>query len=306
MTTLGPTDLEISPLCLGGNVFGWTAIEQDSFAVLDAFADAGGTFVDTADVYSAWVPGHEGGESEAVLGRWMAARGTRDQMVVATKVGMKAGLERLTPETIRTAVLASLERLQTDHVDLYYAHTDDEQTPLAETLGGFDALVREGLVRQVGASNYSAARLAEALATADREGLARYVALQPKYSLVEREFEDELQPLLAREGLSCLPYSSLASGFLTGKYRPGATVDSPRASGVQKYVETREDLLVALEEVAGAHEVPVSAVALAWLSAQATVAAPIASARNPAQLADLLPGAHLVLGHDELERLAAA
>jgi aryl-alcohol dehydrogenase-like predicted oxidoreductase len=300
------TLLPVGRLCLGGNVFGWTADEAASFAVLDAFAEAGGTFVDTADAYSAWVPGHRGGESEEVLGRWMASRGNRDQMVVATKVGSLPGLEGLSEATVRKAAEGSLERLRTDRIDLYYAHRDDEGTALEETLGAFDALVGEGKVRQLGASNHTADRLAEALAVQDREGLARYVALQPKYNLLDREYEVELLPLLAREGLACLPYSSLASGFLTGKYREGVDVDSPRAPKAAAYLDGRGlTALALLDEVAADRGTTVAAVALAWLAAQPTVVAPLASARSVEQLAGFLPALDLTLSRDELERLAA-
>jgi aryl-alcohol dehydrogenase-like predicted oxidoreductase len=300
---LGP---DPRPLCLGGNVFGWTADEQQSFAVLDAFADAGGTFIDTADVYSAWVPGHRGGESEEVLGRWMASRGNRDRMVIATKVGSMPGLTGLSAATVQKAADASLARLQTDRIDLYYSHRDDLETPLEEALGAFDALVRDGKVCQVAASNYSAQRLTDALAVQDREGFARYVALQPKYNLLDREYEDDLRPLLEREGLACLPYSSLASGFLTGKYRDGAEVDSPRAPKAAEYLQSggREALAV-LDDVAAAHGTTVAAVALAWLAGQPTVVAPLASARTPQQLAEFLPALDLRLPADELERLSA-
>ena len=288
---VSPLDLSATRLCLGGNVFGWTADERDSVAVLDA--------------YSAWVPGHTGGESEAVLGRWMTARGNRDEMVIATKVGSKPGLTGLGAATVRTAADQSLERLQTDRIDLYYAHRDDEGTPQEEALGAFDGLVREGKVRALGASNYSAPRLAEALAVQDREGFARYVALQPKYNLLDREYEDELAPLLAREQLACLPYSSLASGFLTGKYR-GADVDSPRAPKAALYLDDRgRAALALLDEVAAAHGTSVSAVALAWLRTRPTVVAPLASARTTAQLADFLPALDLELTDDELARLTA-
>ena len=295
----------LAPLGLGGNVFGWTADERDSFAVLDAYVEAGGTFVDTADVYSAWVPGHRGGESERVLGRWMAARGNRDRMVVATKVGSMPGLQGLAPGTVRNAVAGSLERLQTDRIDLYYAHRDDTSPPLEDALRGFDALVREGKVLGLGASNYSAARLAEALAVQDREGFARYRVLQPKYNLLDREYEEELGPLVAREGLACVPYSSLASGFLTGKYRGGTVVDSPRAPKAAAYLDGRgRRVLGALDEISAAHGTSLAAVALVWLAAQPTVLAPLASARTPQQFAEIAPALTLRLGDDELARLS--
>ena len=309
MALLGGTDLDVHPLCLGGNVFGWTADEETSFAVLDGYAAAGGNFVDTADAYSAWVPGHEGGESEAVIGRWLAARGNRDRMVIATKVGRLTGKADLHADTIRTAAEDSLRRLQTDRIDLYYAHGDDNpEIPLEETLGAFDELVRAGKVRYVAASNYGVERLAEALAVSKRDGLAPYVALQPHYNLLERSYEDGLRTLCDEEGLACLPYFALAMGFLSGKYRPGGPeVDSPRSGGASKYLEgPGPAVLEALDEIAAAHATSVAAVALAWLKVQPTVAAPIASARTPEQLAELLPMAELRLEPAELDRLTAA
>ena len=309
LARLGRTDLDVHPLCLGGNVFGWTADEETSFAVLDDYARAGGNFVDTADSYSAWAPGHEGGESETVIGRWLAARGNRDEMVIATKVGRLEGLKDLRADTIRKAADDSLRRLQTDRIDLYYAHGDDNpEIPLEETLGAFDELVRAGKVRYIAASNYDVPRLNEALEVSRRDGLAEYVALQPQYNLVERDYEDGLATLCADEGLACLPYFSLAMGFLTGKYRPGGPdVDSPRAGGASKYLDERGvAVLEALDDVAAAHGTSPAAVALAWLREQLTVAAPIASARTPEQLAELLPMVELRLEPDELERLTAA
>jgi len=306
---LGRTDLDVFPLCLGGNVFGWTADEQTSFAVLDAYAAAGGNFVDTADSYAAWVPGNEGGESETIIGRWMADRGNRDELVIATKVGRKPDLKDLRAETIRKGVEESLRRLQTDRIDLYYAHADDDPSiPLEETLGAFDELVRAGKVRHVAASNYGAPRLAEALDISRREGLAGYVAFQPAYNLVEREYEDGLQALCAENDVACVPYFGLAMGFLTGKYRPGGPdVDSPRAGGATKYLDERGvAVLEALDDVAAAHGTSPAAVALAWLREQPTVVAPIASARTTEQLAELLPMADLALERQEVERLRAA
>jgi aryl-alcohol dehydrogenase-like predicted oxidoreductase len=302
------TSLDVFPLCLGGNVFGWTANERQSFAVLDAYRAAGGNFVDTADVYSAWVPGQSGGESETIIGRWMAARGTRNDMVIATKVGMKEGVKGLSPATIRTAAEASLQRLGIDQIDLYYAHADDADTPLAESLGAFDALVKEGKVRYIAASNYKAPRLAEALAISRAEGIAAYVALQPHYNLVNRsEYEGELRDVCAREGLACFPYYALAKGFLTGKYRLGVQVESPRATGVRAYLDDRGlRLLAVLDEIAAAKHTTVAAVALAWLVAQPTVVAAIASARNVEQLTDLLPFVGITLSSRELERLGTA
>ena len=302
------TSLDVFPLCLGGNVFGWTADEQQSFDVLDAYAAAGGNFVDTADAYSAWVPGHSGGESETIIGRWMAARGARNRMVIATKVGMKPGLKGLSPATIRTAAEASLRRLGIDRIDLYYAHADDPATPLAESLRAFDALVKEGKVRYIAASNYTAPRMAEALAVSSREGLVRYIALQPHYNLVNRnEYEGELRDLCAREGLACFPYFALAKGFLTGKYRPGTQVESPRAAAARTYLDERGlRLLAVLDDIAAAHHTTVAAVSLAWLVAQPTVVAALASARAVAQLADLLPFVDVTLSPGELVRLATA
>jgi aryl-alcohol dehydrogenase-like predicted oxidoreductase len=302
------TNLDVFPLCLGGNVFGWTADERQSSDVLDAYAAAGGNFIDTADVYSAWVPGHSGGESETIIGRWMSARGTRNKMVIATKVGMKPGLKGLSPATIRTAAEGSLQRLATDRIDVYYAHADDPDTPLAESLRAFDALVKEGKVRHIAASNYRAPRLAEALAVSRREGLARYIALQPHYNLVNRsDYEGELRNLCAREGLACFPYYALAKGFLTGKYRPGTQVDSPRAAGARAYLDERGlRLLAVLDDIAAAHHTTVAAVSLAWLVAQSTVAAAIASARTVEQLAALLHVVDVTLSSVELVCLETA
>jgi aryl-alcohol dehydrogenase (NADP+) len=298
MTRLGATDLDVFPLCLGGNVFGWTADEERSFSVLDAYAAAGGNFVDTADIYS-------GGNSETIIGEWLAARGNRDEMVIATKVGGAGGLGA---QNIQRIAEDSLRRLQTDRIDLYYAHFDDPSTPLEETLVAFDALVRQGKVRHVAASNFAAPRLAEALAVSERRGLTRYVALQPHYNLVERDaYEGELAELCAREALACLPYFALAKGFLTGKYRPSTEVKSPRASRASAYLDDEGlAVLATLDEIAAARQTTVAAVSLAWLLAQPTVAAPIASARTPAQLADWLPAAELSLSDDELQRLRSA
>jgi aryl-alcohol dehydrogenase (NADP+) len=308
MPRLGRTDLDVFPLCLGGNVFGWTADEQESFAVLDAYAAAGGNFIDTADSYSAWVPGHVGGESETIIGRWMAARGNRNQMVIATKVGRCPGRLGLGAKNIRAGAEASLKRLGVDRIDLYYAHADDPATPIDESLGAFDALIGEGKLRYVAASNYTAPRLAEALAVSSRAALTRYVALQPHYNLMVRnEYEGPLSALCAREEVACLPYFALAKGFLTGKYRTGVTVRSERADGARAYLDARgQRVLAALDDIAAAHHTTVAAVALGWLLAQPTVAAPIASARTVAQLADLLPMATTTLAAEELKRLDAA
>jgi aryl-alcohol dehydrogenase (NADP+) len=307
MRKLGTTDLDVFGLCLGANVFGWTADRDATFAVLDAYAAAGGNFVDTAGSYGNWVPGNPPGFSETLIGEWMAARGTRDRMVVATKASRDGGLGAA---AVREKAESSLRRLQTDRIDLYYAHFDDPDTPLEETLGAFDALVREGKVRHIAASNHAPARLAEALAISDREGFARYEALQPLYNLVEREqVEGELQELCLREGVAILPFYALARGFLTGKYRAGsAPPDSPRAGAAGAYLETERGraVLDALDEIAAAHETTVAAVALAWLLAQPGVAAPIASARDVQQLEALLPVVELALAPDELRRLTDA
>ncbi|MEA2675768.1 MAG: hypothetical protein QOI92_2960 [Chloroflexota bacterium] len=304
------TDLDVYGICLGGNVFGWTADRDDSFAVLDAYLDAGGNFIDSADSYSSFVPGHAGGESKSMLGEWLAARpGARDRIVLATKVGKHPEFKGLAPDNVRAAADASLARLGTDHIDLYYAHADDPDVPLVETLGAFADLIESGKVRHVAASNYSAPRLAEALRVADAEGLPRYVALQPHYSLVERgEFEGPLQDLCRDEELAVFPYWGLARGFLTGKYRPGGEdVDSPRAGAASQYLDARGiAVLAALDEIAAAHSVELASVALAWLRAQPTVLAPIASARNTAQLGPLIAAAGLELSTAELERLDAA
>jgi aryl-alcohol dehydrogenase-like predicted oxidoreductase len=306
MTLIDRTDLDVFPLCLGGNVFGWTAGEAQSFAVLDAYAEAGGNFVDTADVYSAWAPGNPGGVSESIIGRWLAARGNRDRVVIATKVGQAPGLAGLSAGTIERAAEASLRRLGVDHIDLYYAHIDDPGVPLHETLTALDSLVRQGKVRYLAASNHSAPRLAEALALADESGLTRYVALQAHFNLVDsRDYPGELVDLLEAERLASLPYLGLANGFLTGKYRPGRPpAGSVRAEKATKYLTERGlAALAVVEEVAAVRETAPAAVALAWLLAQPRVVSPIASARTPGQLADLLASVELKLTGEELARL---
>ena len=304
MPLLGRTDLDVFPICLGGNVFGWTADEEQSRAVLDAYAQSGGNFVDTANSYLI-----EHGRSEAIIGAWMADRAVRDRVVVATKVGGGRGeVRNLRPETVAGEARASLERLRTDHIDLYYAHFDDLETPLEESLAAFDALVREGTVRHLGASNYSPERLGAALELQRRHGFAEFSVLQPHYNLVEREVEGTLLPVAEKWDLAVLPYFSLASGFLTGKYRAGgAEVDSPRAAGARAYLDKGGDVVLgALDEVAAAHDTTVAAVALAWLLTRPRVAAPIASARTTKQLAQILPAATLRLTAEEADRLSAA
>lgn len=307
MATIG--SLEVSRLCLGANVFGWTADREASFAVLDAFVGAGGTVIDTADSYMWRVPGNSGGESETIIGDWMAARGNRDDVVLATKVGSLPSRPGLSGANIAAACADSLRRLRTDRIDLYWAHKDDPDTPQEEALGAFDALVRAGSVREIGASNFSADRLRSALDLSAGAGTAAYAAAQPHYNLVERaEFEADLAPLLAERGVACLPYYALAKGFLTGKYRSGGPdVESVRAEGARAYLDERgARVLAALDEVGAARGAPVASVALAWLAAQPTVAAPIASARTPGQLADLLPALRLELTGEELGRLSDA
>ncbi|MGY1702857.1 aldo/keto reductase [Geodermatophilus sp. SYSU D00766] len=305
MPQLPGTDLIVSDLCLGGNVFGWTADEPTSQAVLDRFVDAVPStqrpFVDTAEMYG-------DGRSEQILGGWMAERGLRDRVVVATKASPQQKAHPLAAAEVKAAAERSLRNLRTDRIDLYYAHYDDETTPLEETLTAFDELVREGKVLHVAASNYSPARLTEALETSERLGIARYVALQPHYNLVERAaYEDGLRDVVAAHGLGCLPYFGLAKGFLTGKYRAGERVDSPRAPRAQAYAGERGDrVLAALAEVAAAHGVSQAAVALRWLADRPTVTAPIASARDVDQVADLLPVLDLVLADDERAALTAA
>jgi aryl-alcohol dehydrogenase-like predicted oxidoreductase len=289
-------------------VFGWAIDEESSFAVLDAYAGAGGNFIDTADSYGRRGSGGAG-ESERIIGRWMAARGNREELVIATKVGMSPDLPGLSEATIRRGIEASLERLGIETVDLYYAHKDDPGTPLEQTLGAFDALIAEGRIRHAAASNYSAERLSEALSIGERDGMARYVALQPQYNLMERSgYEGELLTVCRQNGLACVPYFGLAKGFLTGKYRPGQELpDSPRAEGVREsYFNDRGfAVLDQLDAVAARHQSSVAAAALAWLLAQPTVLAPIASATSADQLAELVAIAELELSAQELSSLAA-
>ena len=290
MITLANTDLSISPLCLGGNVFGWTADVANSEAVLNHFVGTGGNFIDTADMYSQWVEGHVGGESETIIGNWLKKRGDRSSVVIATKVAKLNTRPGLSPENITAACNDSLQRLQTDHIDLYYAHEDDPKTPIEETLGAFDSLVQAGKVRYIAASNFTAERLLESLEVSQRAGISSYVAAQDHYNLLERDFENTLKPSLEQHGLSELPYFGLARGFLTGKYRPGKSVTSVRSGGLSGYQNERGwALLAQLDVLAKNHRTTVSSVALAWLRAQPTVAAPIASARNLDQLKEIMP-----------------
>ncbi|MBG6053917.1 aryl-alcohol dehydrogenase-like predicted oxidoreductase [Salinibacterium sp. CAN_S4] len=300
------TSLDFGPLVLGGNTFGWTSDATESFAVLDAFVEAGGRSIDTADVYSAWVPGNSGGDSEKIIGRWLAARGTRDDVVIATKVFALEARPGLSAANIRAAVDESLTRLQTDYLDLYYAHRDDETVAQEEYVAAFGALVAEGKVREVGASNFSADRLRSAVEIAARSSVAPFTVAQDKYSLVEREIEGSLQPTLVELGIVELPYSSLASGFLTGKYRPGIPVDSARAGSAGAYLDQPRnvELLQTLDDIAATHGTSVTAVSLAWLRQQAAVGAPIASARTVEQVAPLVESFGLELTAEELGRLA--
>ncbi|MFJ4174795.1 aldo/keto reductase [Microbacterium sp. NPDC089696] len=306
MTRIGTSDLSVFPLSLGGNVFGWTADRDASFAVLDAFVDGGGDFIDTADSYSAWIDGNSGGESETIIGAWLASRKPSD-VVVATKVSQHPDFRGLAAGNVRRAAEASLGRLGVDAIDLYYAHFDDESTPLEETVGAFGALVADGLVRNIAVSNYTAERIREWIAISDRLGVARPVAIQPHYNLVHRnDVEETIIPVAEEFGLGLVPYYSLASGFLTGKYRStdaeGQT--SPRAGGAAKYAtDAGLRIIDALEEIGSAHDASIAATALAWLRAQPTVVAPIASARTVEQVPDLLAGARLDLTTAEIATL---
>lgn len=309
MRRIGVTDLETPPMVFGGNVFGWTADRDVSLALLDRFADAGGTLVDTADVYSAWVPGHQGGESERVIGEWLRTSGKR--IGVATKVGMLPGEggDKLAPARIAAACDASLKRLGVETIDLYYAHQDDESVPQEEVLAAFQKLIDAGKVRHIAASNFSAMRLKSALDIATRDGLPHYRALQPEYNLVSRhKFEGELQDLCVTHNIGVLPYYGLASGFLTGKYRSAADAGkSVRGGGMAKLLAGNgAAVLAAMDQVAEETNATLPQIALAWLAAQPGVTAPIASATSVEQLDELIEGWTLELTHDQLARLTAA
>ncbi len=309
--SLGRSDIEVAPWCLGGNVFGWTADEKTSFDILDAFVDAGFGFIDTADIYSSWAPGHRGGESETVIGNWLAARKNRDRVVIATKLGMgQPGREgRLDRRYIAEAIEASLKRLRTDYVDLYQSHRDDESTPQAETLQAYADLVKAGKVRIIGASNFSAARFRSALETSADLGLPRYETLQPQYNLADRDaFERELQPLCLAEEIGVIPYYALGAGFLTGKYRSEADFGkSPRGGGMARYLNARGlRILAALDAIAARHAAEPTTIAMAWLMAQPTIAAPIASATSLTQLQTIAAGAEIALSRADLETLDQA
>lgn len=302
------TSLNFGSLVLGGNTFGWTSDRDESFAVLDAFVDGGGSAIDTADSYSQWVPGNTGGDSERILGEWFSSRGRRDEVEIHTKVFSKHDRPGLSPANVRAAVDESLQRLQTDRIDLYYAHRDDAEVPQQDYVAVFDELVRSGKVREVGASNFSADRLASALDIAAAQGMQGFTVAQDRWSLVERGIETELMPTQLERGVVQLPYSSLASGFLTGKYRSGAPVDSVRAEGASAYLARPgiEDLLSALDEVAAAHSTTVTSVSLAWLRGRAGVGAPIASARTLEQVEPLLASTRFDLTEAQVQRLDEA
>jgi aryl-alcohol dehydrogenase-like predicted oxidoreductase len=291
---------------LGGNVFGWTADREESFRVLDAFVDGGGRSIDTADVYPAWAPGNSGGESESIIGEWLESRGRRDDVLIATKVFSLETRRGLSPANIAAAAEDSLRRLRTDRIDLYFAHRDDPDVPQEDVLAALDRLVRDGKVREIGASNFSPARLRSAAELASSRSLTPFTVAQDQYSLVERDAEIDQLPTVGELGMVEVPYSSLASGFLTGKYRPGRQVDSHRAGGARRYLDDPRnlDLLDALDDVAADQGVSVSAIALAWLAAQPSVAAPIASARTPEQVDDLLQSARVELTPQQLEQLS--
>ena len=308
---MGADGPEVPVICLGGNIYGWTLPESDAFRQFDQALDLGLNFKDTADMYSRWVPGHKGGESETIIGNWLAKSGRRKDVIIATKLGLDMGEDRkgLSAAYIRQAVEASLRRLQTDYIDLYQAHTDDKETPLPETLQAFDDLVKAGKVRYIGASNYSGARLAEALETSRKNGLASYVSLQPHYNLVEREqFETDLLPVVEKYHLGVIPYFSLAAGFLTGKYRSKQDAQkAARGTLVQKYLnDWGFGVIAALNEVANATGSTPARVALAWLTAQPGITAPIASATNDNQLNDLAEAAKLKLDRSSIEKLSDA
>ena len=290
MIKLANSDLEVHPLCLGGNVFGFSADVANSEIVLDYYFDNGGNFIDTADMYSQWAPGHVGGESETIIGNWMKRRGNRAKMIIATKVSKLDTRPGLKPENIKAACDDSLRRLKTDYIDLYYAHQDDPNTPIEETLGAFDSLIKAGKVRYIAASNFTAERLQESLDTARRLNLSPYIASQDQYNLMDRDYETTLMPTLKANGLSQIPFYGLARGFLTGKYRPGVTVESVRATGVtNSYANDRGwAMLDKLDQIAKARNCSVAAISLAWLRAQPTVAAPIASATKLDQIKEIM------------------
>ena len=291
MINLANTDLTVYPLCLGGNVFGYSADKQNSEAVLSFYADNGGNFIDTADMYSQWAPGHIGGESETIIGDWMAKRGNRQKMIIATKVSKLDTRPGLKAANIKAACDESLKRLKSDYIDLYYAHQDDLDTPIEESLGAFDELIKAGKVRYIAASNFTPERLQESLNISKANGLSSYIASQDQYNLLDREYEKGLMPTIEKNGLSQIPFYGLARGFLTGKYRPGVSVESVRASGVaSNYANERGwNLLSKLDQIAKDKKTTVAAISLAWLRAQPTVATPIASATKLEQIKEIMP-----------------
>ena len=308
---LGNSGFSVAPLALGGNVFGWTADEPTSFAILDAFVDGGFNLVDTANTYSTWVPGHVGGESETLIGKWLKRSGKRDRVVLATKVGMqKEGEKGLKRAQVMKHVDQSLQRLQTDRIDLYQTHIDDPDTPVEETLEALDALVRAGKVRAIGASQYKAPRLRESLAASERSGWARYQTLQPEYNLHDRAtFESELQPVALENGIAVIPFFGLAKGFLSGKYRKPADIEGrPRAAGLKKYFEGDRGMRIldALDSVSKRVGSTPAKVSLAWIMAQPSIAAPIASATSVKQVDELMDAARLKLDPAALDELDAA
>jgi aryl-alcohol dehydrogenase-like predicted oxidoreductase len=312
LRSLGRSSLQVAPLCLGGNVFGWTATETSSFAVLDALVGAGLNFIDTADVYSVWVPGHRGGESETVIGRWLRRGVNRKDVVIATKVGMPMAPDRkgLSAAHIMHSVEASLRRLQTDYIDLYFSHCDDAGVPMEETFGAYQKLIAQGKVRAIGASNFTAPRMSEALEFSRRHALPRYEVLQPHYNLYARAgYESALEPLCLEQQIGVVSYFALASGFLTGKYRtPADAAKSARGGGVvEKFLNERGlNILAALDEVAGRHGAQPASVALAWQIARPSITAPIASATTVGQLNDLVAATQLKLDRADIERLNSA
>jgi aryl-alcohol dehydrogenase-like predicted oxidoreductase len=307
---LGHSPLSIAPLAFGGNVFGWSVDAKRSFELLDAFVDAGGNLIDTADVYSAWVPGNAGGESETIIGKWLKKSGKRDRVVISTKVAKWAEHPGLSPVNIRQAVDGSLQRLQVDCIDLYQAHQDDASVPMEDTLGEFARLIEAGKVRVIGASNFGAARFADALAVSKQHGLPRYESLQPEYNLVSRAgYEKELEPLIRRENIGVISYYALASGFLSGKYRSEADLakSSARGGAVKKFLNPRGlQVLAALDAVAAAHGATPAQVALAWLIARPGLTAPIVSATSVEQLRELLGATSLQLSDNEIAQLDLA
>ena len=303
MIKLANTDLTVYPLCLGGNVFGYSADKQNSEAVLSFYADNGGNFIDTADMYSQWAPGHIGGESETIIGDWMAKRGNRQKMIIATKVSKLDTRPGLKAANIKAACDESLKRLKSDYIDLYYAHQDDLDTPIEESLGAFDELIKAGKVRYIAASNFTPERLQESLNISKANGLSSYIASQDQYNLLDREYEKGLMPTIEKNNLSQIPFYGLARGFLTGKYRPGVSVESVRASGVaSNYANERGwNLLSKLDQIAKDKKTTVAAISLAWLRAQPTVATPIASATKLEQIKEIMP--IVELSNQELQTL---